>query len=291
MNTTNSQRDNQSLSIKDLAGIFTSAKGYTPFLKAPIWQLVALSLLAILICSFVWTVKVVTKDLPSLRTNLEQSISTLDSSYPSDLEISWDGSSLSTTPTGIQSLPFPEFINADSVALPKHVLTYVPDTFNPESTGFDPETSLLIIDSNQIYVQSQGGEWTNIDLTEVLPGSEFNFNQETLINSLQNLVTSDQTALIATVSILLISPLVIGFGMIWNGFTQWLLTYVVITKLYSLPMSGQDLARLAVPLTFISSLLFHISTVLYGATMFPIFGVTYWVVLLLVIQSMKIIRK
>lgn len=271
-------------------GLVSEPRTYLTFLKLKKWQLMRFYALAVLFLSALWSGRVVMQDLPMAQNQLNQAADEFTAHYPDDLLLDWNGQQLTLNPSLEYTIYYPSFINPSELELPGILAIYQPiDVAENQPSKID---TFFLITPSTIWVQDQQQGWSSMQLAELLEGfpsanltkTQLATNLETWINNL------DLWHLARLTTIVFSFWWMVGTTLV-RGVVQYILAYLVLIKIYNVKLTGQQLARLTLPITMMASTIQGIAEVLYTNTQFDLFIITFWILLFLVTQAWIITSK
>jgi len=155
-------------------------KYYRQILEKPFSFSITFLLTSYFLFTIFATVLFVLFDLPRIRSIVTQAESELQTHFPTDLEIHWDGQNLRSNNPQTLAIEFPSQLPKDSFPSSKLALLNTQVNETKQVADKAEASSLLFISSNTLYVSNSNSGWSELPLDQVIPNQPFTLNRQTL---------------------------------------------------------------------------------------------------------------
>lgn len=218
-------------------------------------------------------------EIPAFKQAFNQAQTEVVNHFPSELEVTWNGSNLTTNRQQIETVYYPDSVPVQEWQLPERLAYYLPDEQTDIATVANqlPTSSLAIITPSMLAVTDFQGNWSSVPLSQLLTGiPEATVTNRSLPQQLSVLTTMIHTTLSMIGGFAFIAfPLSILVTRIITAAIDGLLVWFFLRLQRYLFTYGQVL-RMSLLITMIASATQLASELLYGSHSWPIFGVVYW---------------
>jgi hypothetical protein len=274
--------------IQALLKTFTDVRYYRDVLQAPFSFSLRFFILATISLGLTRAVYVNYRLVPTWRSYTTAIVNELERDFPSDLEITWNGRTLSTNqdPTEV---PYPQVVQPQPDSLPP-VLGYLtsspvaPDSF---STHF-PQRSLLVATQDTLYVSDSQGAWSDVPLSTV-PGFDrsFTLSRQTLptfIETARQEITQFWSW--AQGMLVILSAGYVLLSGLWVAALEGLFAYFIL-RFSGLKITYGKAVQLAFHLVIVAEALSQVVLWVYGPVDIPIFSITFWCLFAYVVLTLR----
>ena len=271
-----------------LKRLFTDLDVYLELSAGRLRTVIGLSLLGLLLLSFINATAVVLTQGPKLLQSLSQLADTAVSWWPADQVGQWRDGKLTFSPADtavkLVAWPFPAPEN-----LTKQLVAYSPQTLTEPTTDFrQGDTSALIfVSPDQFWVNQLNDGWSEpmpltemIGFTELAPGEYDKTGFAHLVGQAQNVLR--KLLLMSLVLWPFLSVLGSWLSMAWFIVTEAALVWI-ITKLFGWHFSWVRLVKLNCLLVIPATAVQYLAGWIYPELTFSLFHITYWILLTLVL--------
>lgn len=275
--------------FENLANCITNLNYYSDVLKKPFLQSFIFFLVSITLLSFVKAAQTSLIELPKAKLIVEQTIEEIRENYPEDLTFSWNGSSLIQNRNQL-IIDYPQNLNLEDYQLPEKLAVFNSQTLSPEDFFSDnTNMSLLYFTNSNMFINSNNGkEWTEYPLDIALNGvAYFEINNNNLSSTLERIHQSiAQNYNKVQLSLSALTSFFFIISAFWFVFIESILVYLIM-KLYKLNLEFKQVLILSLNISVPTYILTTIAGLIYPTSNFPLRTISFWVILLLVLLTIK----
>lgn len=227
------------------------------------------------------------KTVPALQTDEQATLLQIEKNYPANLKFAWDGEHLKNNLVTPLVVPYPSYVLPDQYGWPASLATILPSensSASSQAAALNTATpsSLLNISSTTITI-NQGGQGSDVNLGDT-PGFEqpFMVDHSSVPQQLAQIDSHFQSLLKTGEKLAVVGfPLGLTLNLLLISLLPSLLLWLFF-RFYHWPYAFAVAWHLILLVTLVSELVQQIGTWIYPTTQVPLYGITFWVLLILV---------
>lgn len=272
-----------------LSELLTNPSSYRAYPDYSNGQIARFLLISLLCLSGLKAVEMTTRQLPLLKSRVNQALTEFTNHYPEELKVSWSNNQLQLTPAQAYTLYFPSFVDRSTWELPNWLGYYSADlTTNPTTNPTAASISAVFVaNPNTLFVEESDQNWSELAWSDIF-GSEtsWSLTKSELFGKVQSVISDPQLWQSLYLGAIASSLPITLLTLLWHWLAQWLITYLIFVKLYRVKLTGPALAKLLLPICVVALGVEFLAYILYGFTPLPLFVITFWIILFSVSQEL-----
>lgn len=221
--------------------------------------------------------------LPTIRTDVMTSIDRVVEYFPQDLELTWDGTQLeSNTDTQIV-VPFPDDISLPT-SLPQNLA--IIDTTTTDSPN-ERTASLLFVNQQELFVNSQRGQWSSTQLDNLIEQDTFVLNKDVL-QSWEPEIQSDSQTFLNLLPLFMF--MAFSIGLFISRLVMIAINSIIVQFMFMLmgkQLPYKKVFQLSLHLLIPVELLSQLSHLLYPQLEMSMTTVAYWSLIALLLWHLR----
>jgi len=275
--------------LYQLAHSLSTPSFYLELLKAPWKSSFSFFLLSILWIGLLSGVLTIAFQLPRWNRTVEAIFQEVDTRFPIELIIGWNGTELEVSPVSLLAVPFPNSLELENSTLPPMLAYFSSTELQPDQLSQTiPTKTLAVVTPSQLFTSNRSDNWQSIPLARLIgPETEFVLNRQSITTYLDMVRERWQSAQPMVLALLLIfSPLKLlvtsGLSLILNaGLLYFFIRWVGLQLSYSM------LVKLSLHVAVAGLLAQTLSQLVITPPGLNIFALVYWLFMLLILMTIK----
>lgn len=263
----------------------SSAEYYQDVLRAPLWFSIRFFLISVALIGIVETSHFLVRTIPQAEQFVQEVAREVKTNYPPDLIVEWDGSLLSTSIPSL-SIPYPLEFKPQDYNLPNNLAQFQTDQTDISDAVLSQYESLFVITADAIYIQDAKLDWSQTDLSHVLPENEsFVLTADNANSSIDAMVE----ALFMTrgVFIAMGAAVMILFTLLSTIIVLCIesLLGLLLVRIYGYQLSAKKVLQMGLHVIVPAHIAHTVALIAFPALPFPILSVSFWALFVYIIYS------